>query len=60
MTLSVINPAGEEETREMHFISGLDNFNEGFDLARRGKYHFTVLLALEGKIRRAEFTHEVK
>ncbi len=57
----VIKPNGpESETREMYFITGLDSFNEGFNLAVKGKYRFTVLLARKGKSSRAEFTYEVK
>lgn len=60
MALKVKIPKGEAETREMNFITGLDSFNEGFNLAAKGKYHFTVLLERNGKSPRAEFTYEVK
>ncbi len=60
MTLKVKIPKGEAETREMYFITGLDSFNEGFNLEAKGKYHFTVLLERKGKSSRAEFTYEVK
>lgn len=61
LSFRVINPNGQEsETREMYFITGLDSFNEGFNLEAKGKYHFTVLFEHKGKLRLAEFTYEVK
>lgn len=60
ITLKVKAPNGESETREMYFITGLDSFNEGFNLEAKGKYHFTVLLELKGKTNRAEFTYKMK
>jgi hypothetical protein len=68
ISFRVIKPNGQEsETREMYFITGLDSFNEGFNLAAEGKYHFTILLERKGKSSRpvngllgAEFTYEVK
>lgn len=61
LSFRVINPNSQEsETREMYFITGLDSFNEGFNLATKGKYRFTVLFERGGKSKRAEFTYEVK
>ncbi|MCI0693909.1 hypothetical protein L0337_18125 [candidate division KSB1 bacterium] len=60
MTLKAKASNGESETREMYFITGLDSFNEGFNLATKGKYHFTILLERKGRLHRAEFTYEVK